>query len=206
MTVGCGVAKMTGTFTEARSGRFTVVDFETTGAVPGYPVEPWQLGIVRVRNGAVLPEDSFETLLRVGDRPFNPRAPGRHAQLRDRLAEAPSPGELWPTLSPWVTGVPLVAHNAGTERSVLTRLAPLHRLGPWVDTLVLVRRAYPRLASKALEDVVAALGLTPRVHTLCPGREAHDALYDAIACAVLLEHFLGLPGWERVTVEALAGR
>ena len=196
---------MAGAYTEARSARFAAVDFETTGAVPGYPVEPWQLGVVRLCNGAVRPEESFETLLRVGDRPFNPRAPGRHAQLRGRLAEAPPPGELWPALSAWLTGVPIVAHNAGTERSVLTRLAPLHRLGPWIDTLALVRRAYPRLASKALEDVVAALGLAPRVRALCPGREAHDALFDAFACAVLLEHFLGLPGWERVTVEALAG-
>jgi DNA polymerase III epsilon subunit-like protein len=196
---------MAETFTEASSARFAVVDFETTGAVPGYPVEPWQMGVVRVCNGKVRPAEAFETLFHVADRPFNPRAPGRHAQLRDRLAEAPTPGELWPTLSLWVTGVPLVAHNAGTERSVLTRLAPLHKLGPWVDTLTLVRRAYPRLASKALEEVVAVLGLTPRVQALCPGREAHDALYDAYACAVLLEHLLGLPGWERVTVEALAG-
>ncbi len=196
---------MTQAFTEARSARFAVVDFETTGAVPGYPVEPWQLGVVTIENGRV-GAGFFETLLRVGDRPFNPRAPGRHAQLRGRLAEAPPPAEVWPALSAWVTGVPLVAHNAGTERSVLTRLAPLHRLGPWVDTLTLVRRAYPGLASKALEEVAAALGLTARVQALCPGREAHDALYDAFACAVLLEHLLGLPGWERVTVEALAGR
>ena len=197
---------MAGAFTEARRARFAVLDFETTGSVPGFPVEPWQLGVVRVCDGALKAGESFETLLRVGDRPFNPRAPGRHAAIRDRLAEAPLPGEVWPEVTLWVTGVPLVAHNAGTERSVLTRLAPLHRLGPWVDTLTLVRRAYSGLASKALEDVVAALGLAPRVRAACPGREAHDALYDAFMCAVLLEHLLGLPGWEHVTVEALAGK
>ena len=38
---------------------------------------------------------------------------------------------------------------------------------------------------------------------LCPGREAHDALFDAIGCAVLLEHVLGLEGWGGVTVEQL---
>jgi DNA polymerase III epsilon subunit-like protein len=193
-------------YTEARDVCFAVVDFETTGAVPGYPVEPWQVGVVRVRGGCVCVRETFETLLRVGDRPFNPRAPGRHAQLRAQLAEAPPPGGLWPELAAWVTGTPLVAHNVGTERSVLSRLAPLHRLGPWIDTLLLVRRAYPALASKALEDVVTALGLTARVQAACPGREAHDALYDAFACAVLLEHLLQLPGWERVTVGALAGQ
>ncbi len=197
---------MSRTFTEARHACFAVVDFETTGAVAGYPVEPWQLGIVRVRDGRVSADESFGSLLRVGDRPFNPHAPGRHAQLRRELAAAPTPGELWPELATWVTGVPLVAHNAGTERTMLNKLAPLHRLGPWVDTLALVRRAYPELASKALEDVVTALGLTERVRALCPGRAAHDALYDAFACAVVVEYFLGLPGWERVTVEALAGK
>ena len=197
---------MADVYTEARHACFAVVDFETTGAVAGYAVEPWQIGIVRVREGQVCADESFESLLRVGDRPFNPRAPGRHAQLRVPLAEAPVPGELWPELARWVTGVPLVAHNAGTERTVLNKLAPLHRLGPWVDTLTVVRRAYPGLGSKALEDVVAALGLAGRVQALCPGRDAHDALYDAFACAVVLEHFLRLPGWERVTVEALAGK
>ncbi len=197
---------MSRAYTEAREACLAVVDFETTGSVPGYPVEPWQVGVVRVRGGRVCADEAFESLVRVGDRPFNPRAPGRHARLRRELSEAPPPGELWPVLAEWVGGVPLVAHHAGTERSVLARLAPLHRLGPWVDTLTLVRRAYPALASKALEDVCGALGLSARVCAACPGREAHDALFDAFACAVLLEHLLALPGWERVTVEALAGR
>lgn len=198
---------MAACFTEARQACFTVMDFETTGAVEGHPVEPWQLGLVRVRGGRVCADEAFESLLRVaGDRPFNPRAPGRHAHLRETLAQSPSPGDVWPGLSAWLTGVPLVAHNTGTERSVLARLAPLHHFGPWVDTLRLVRQAYPALGSKALDDVVAALGLEARVRALCPGREAHDALFDAFACAVVLEHFLNLPGWERVTVEALAGK
>jgi len=193
-------------YTEAREACFAVVDFETTGAVPGYAVEPWQIGIVRMRAGRVCEGESFESLLRIDDRPFNPRAPGRHAQLRDRLAVAPTPGELWPQWALWLTGVPLVAHNVGTERTLLTRLAPLHRLGPWVDTLALVRQAYPALASKALDEVTRSLNLTVRVQSLCAGREAHDALYDAFACAVVLEHLISLPGWEHVTVAALAGR
>lgn len=188
----------------AADARLVALDFETTGSVRGFPVEPWQVGMVRMQAGRVGAE-SFESLLRIGDRPFNPHAPGRHAQLREQLAAAPTPGEQWPTWASWLVGAPIVVHNAGTERTLLRRLAPLHRLGPWIDTLALVRQAYPALASKALEEVVAALGLSSRVDELCPGRAAHDALYDAFACAVVLEHFLALPGWERVTVEALAG-
>jgi DNA polymerase III epsilon subunit-like protein len=188
----------------ARESIIVAVDFETTGAVPGWPVEPWQVGLVRLRGGRVAPGERAAHLLRIApDRPFNPRAPGRHARLRDALAAAPDLARLWPDLAPWLSGVPLAAHNAGTERAVLRRAAPLHRFGPWVDTLRLVRRTYPGLASAALEEVVAALGLGPRLAELSPGGAAHDALHDAFACAVLLEHFLALPGWEGVTVRAL---
>ena len=188
----------------AREAVITVLDFETTGAVRGWPVEPWQVGMVRLRNGRVAAEERREHLLRVAaDRPFNPRAPGRHARLRDELAQAPDLPSLWPELEPWVAGVPLAAHNIGTERGVLERAAPLHRFGPWIDTLRLTRKAYPQLASAALAEVVAALHLQPRLDARIAGRAPHDALYDAVACALLLEHFLALPGWEDVTVQAL---
>ena len=188
----------------AREVVITVLDFETTGAVRGWPVEPWQAGMVRIRNGRVAAAECREHLLRVAaDRPFNPRAPGRHARLRQELALAPDLPALWPELESWVAGVALAAHNVGTERGGLTRAAPLHRFGPWIDTLRLTRKAYPQLASSALEDVVAALNLRPRLDALIPGRAPHDALYDAVACALLLEHFLALPGWENVTVRAL---
>jgi DNA polymerase III epsilon subunit-like protein len=188
----------------AREAVITVLDFETTGAVRGWPVEPWQVGMVRLRQGRVMPDEQQEYLLHVAlDRPFNPRAPGRHARLRPELAQAPDLPALWPELVPWLAAGPLAAHQIGTERSVLERAAPLHRLGPWLDTLRLTRRIYPQLRSGALENVVADLGLQARLDALCPGRAPHDALYDAVACALLLEHFLALPGWEQVTIRAL---
>lgn len=182
---------------------FSVMDFETTGSVAGWPIEPWQLGIVSIREGRVFHDDVYETLMHIGERPFNPQAPGRHAQLRHELSLAPTPGEIWPEISELICNRPLVAHNIGTERSVLSNMAPLHRFGPWVDTLRLTRKYYPDLESKALDKVIPRLGLTPRLKNICPGRAAHDALYDTFACAVLLEHFLSLPGWENVTLAAL---
>lgn len=185
----------------------TALDFETTGSVRGYPVEPWQLGMVRMRGGRVGggPGDAWEHLLRIDPgRPFNPRAPGRHALLRAELAAAPTLPECWEEAAPWLTEGPLAAHNIGTERTMLRRAAPLHRFGPWIDTLALVRHAYPGLPSKALDDVAEALGLTGRIRALCPGRAPHDALYDAFACGVVLEHLLALPGWGDLPVDALA--
>jgi hypothetical protein len=50
---------------------------------------------------------------------------------------------------------------------------------------------------------VVELGLLVSLQEACPGRAPHDARYDATACALLLTHFLSLPGWEQVTVQAL---
>ena len=205
---------------------FSAIDFETTGAVPGFPNEPWQVGVVSVpaddpivrhpspvtrhsppvtrHSSLVTRHSSFESLLRVSpDRPFNKWAPGRHARIRAELAEAPALPDLWPELAPRLVG-PVVAHNAGTERSLLQASAPLHVPGPWIDTLALARRAWPAAPSHALEDLVPALGLLPRLQALLPGREPHDALYDAAACALLLLHVLAQPGWGSLSPAELA--
>jgi DNA polymerase III epsilon subunit-like protein len=181
----------------------TVIDFEGTGAVKGYPDEPWQVGVVQLRQGKVDPETKFESLLRIGDRPFNRYAPGRHAQLRDEMQTAPTLQALWPQLRHWVDGPPLAAHNAATENRYLSRAFPLHPPRQWIDTLKLIRIVYPKLRSHALEDLLEQMELTDRLRALVPGRTSHDALYDAFGCALVLESILQLPGWESVTLDAL---
>ena len=183
---------------------FTAIDFETTGTVPGWPVEPWQVGICDFCAGEG-PANGFSSLLGVSaERPFNQFAPGRHSLIRGELAEAPTLGQMWEEISPRLVGRPLVAHNAGTERSILRKAAPLHKLGPWIDTLKLSRLAAPGLASYALGDVLAHFGLQASVEAACPGLEAHDAYYDAVGCGLLLMRILGLPGWERATLRDLS--
>lgn len=181
----------------------TVVDFESTGKVEGFPDEPWQIGMVLFQNGQVVDAQSFTSLLRVGSRPFSPYAPGRHFALRDRMRSAPTLPELWPRLKPWLTGRPLCAHNVSTERRFLGRAFPLHGGGPWIDTLKLARIAYPEQASHKLEDLLHSLELAVRVDVLCPDLAPHDALYDSVACGILLEHLLQQPAWDGMTVETL---
>jgi len=178
------------------------IDFETTGSVPGYRNEPWQIGMAPICQGEI-GQALFDSLINVGDRPFNKYAPGRHAQLRSKIAIAPTMQALWRVIAPRLAGLVLVAHNVGTERSVLAAASPLHVLGPWVDTLVLARAAWPGLPSYALEDLIARFGLGDAVAVHCPGRAAHDALYDAVACAELLLHLLRQPGWGDVSVADL---
>jgi DNA polymerase III subunit epsilon len=179
----------------------TVFDFETTGTLQGFENEPWQIGMVSLRQGRVDATTMFESLLRVdGTRPFNRHAPGRHAQLRTEIAAAPTMQDIWPQIGRRLTACPLCAHNVGTEKKFARRAVPMHRLGPWVDTLKLARRAWPGCRSYALEDLVHELSLQERLLSLCPGREAHDALYDAVASALMLEYLLRQSGWERVTL------
>ena len=179
------------------------LDFESTGSVPGLPNQPWQIGIAPIADGEV-GAGLFDSLLRVGPRPFNPHAPGRHALLRTEIASAPTLHELWPQVMARLAGTCIVAHNAGTERSLLAAAAPLHAFGPWIDTLPLARAAWPGLPSYELERLTEGFGLAPGIARLCPGRAPHDALYDAVACAVLLLHLLRQPGWETLTAEELA--
>ena len=188
------------------NARITVLDYETTGSVRGFPTEPWQIGMVTLEQGKVNVDSMFESLLRVeANRPFNSHAPGRHALLRDEIAIAPTPQELWPNMILRLTEYPLCAHNVGTEKKFTRLMAPMHQFGLWIDTLRIARKVWPGCSSYALDDLIVQLDLKPQIDELCAGKEAHDALYDAVASAKLLEHLLAQPGWGNVTVGDLAG-
>lgn len=179
---------------------FAALDFETTGSVSGYPVEPWQVGVVRWEAGEFF---AWEHWLRVGPRPFHPRAPGRHEQIRDELAVAPPLHELLPEVRSWCGGVPLVAHNAATEQKCLREAVPMERFGPWIDTLKLSRALWPELSSHSLGDVLRTHGLREKVVALLPNREEHDALFDAMGSAVLLRYILELPVCRGISFDVL---
>lgn len=188
----------------AHEAIFTVLDFESTGAWKGFPDEPWQIGMVEMQEGRVTGR-YHEGYLRVSaTRPFNPYAPGPHASIRQVLASAPTIAQSWPAWRPWLENRPLVAHNASTEKKMLNSIAPMHALGPWVDTLKIARRVFLGQGSYSLGNLCSALKLVKKIKKWCPGRDWHDALFDAFASAVVLETVLALPGWEKVTVAALA--
>jgi DNA polymerase III epsilon subunit-like protein len=188
----------------ARATLLVALDFESTGSVPGYRDEPWQLGVFPLRGGRPDASGSGEWILRVeAERPFNPCAPGAWRGARERMASARALPDLLPALGERLLGVPLVAHNAATEKRFLREAWPLQRPGPWIDTLKLARLAYPHLPSFELGTVLDQLDLGAAVAALVPGRTAHDALYDAAGCAVLLAHLLDQPGWRELTVDDL---
>ena len=54
--------------------RLVSLDFETTGTVPGWENEPWQLGCVEIVDGEPVAASRWETYFRIpADRPFSPR-------------------------------------------------------------------------------------------------------------------------------------
>jgi len=187
----------------ANEAPIVVVDFETTGVVSGHPDVPWQVGMVSLEGGRVRPETLLTSLLRTGDRPFNRFAPGRHAELAEEIAAAPTLPEIWPELCDRLCGRPLAAHNVATERKVIQDAFPLHTFGPWLDTLKLARIAWPDLVDHKLETVALRADVIDRTIEVCPGRVWHDALFDAVACAFIFETLLTFPGWDRLTVNAL---
>jgi len=186
-----------------RNAIITSIDFEGTGAVQGWTAEPWQIGLVTLRDGGIAPATVYESLLRIGARPFNRYAPGRHAERREAMRTAPPLTALWPSLAPRLEGVVLAAHNAATETRYLSRAFPLHPPAIALDTLKIARLVYSGLRDYTLEALLARLRLTDRVRALAPAREPHDALYDAIGSAALLEHIFTLPGWRDAPLATL---
>jgi|SRR5574344_80229 DNA polymerase III subunit epsilon len=148
---------------------FLAIDFETTGFENGGTNEPWQLGYTLVRDGAVA-----ET----GEWFFDVEGAPARAHESDALGTLQSSFEVW---APKLTGVRLVAHNIACERTILTRVAPLTKWGPWTDTMKLAKARYPGLPSYRLGDLCEMFGCVPQID----GRTWHDGLYDAVACAEL---------------------
>jgi DNA polymerase-3 subunit epsilon len=85
-----------------------------------------------------------------------------------------------------LSGAVVVAHGKGTEKRFL-RAFPGHGFGPWVDTLLLARAAWPDLAGHSLSALCVHRKLENRIRDMVPERSWHDALFDTVASLVLLE-------------------
>jgi DNA polymerase-3 subunit epsilon len=167
---------------------FAGIDFESAGAARGRTDVPVQIGMATWSplHGHGRP---FVSFLRTG-RPITWAARKVHGITPDDLAGAPTLVSLWPELRTRLDGAVVVAHGKGTERRFL-RAFPGHPFGPWIDTLLLARAAWPELPGHGLGELCRHLSLTATVDRLCPGRRWHDALYDAVASLVVLEHLVG---------------
>ncbi len=112
-----------------------------------------------------------------------------HGITKENLADAPRLMMLWPAIKKRLAGSVVVAHGHGTEKRFL-RAFPAHGFGPWVDTLHLSRACYPEISDHSLGNICSVLGLGKKIKGIVPNKNWHDALFDAVASIVLLEHII----------------
>ena len=166
---------------------FTAIDFESAGAAPGMTDTPVQIGLMSwsLEGGH---GDAFVSHLHT-DRPIQWSARKVHGIGPGDLANAPTLLSLWPELKKRLAGAVVVAHGKGTEKRFL-RAFPGHGFGPWIDTLLLARAAWPDLPDHSLGSICDQLALSNQVRALVPEKSWHDALFDAAASLVLLRHLI----------------
>lgn len=146
---------------------FVAIDFETTGFEDREHNDPWQLGIAVVKGGEIIEtkEFFFGTSMTPDYEPMM---------------------EQWEKWAPYLIGKNLVAHNIACEKTILTKIAPLTKWGPWTDTLKLAKKRYQGLPSYQLGALCEMFGCVPEIE----GRTWHDGLYDAVACAKLAKELM----------------
>jgi DNA polymerase-3 subunit epsilon len=184
-----------------RHSRFTAIDFESAGAARGEADSPVQVGLATwsLADGH---GGNFVSHLST-DRPVQWSARKVHGIGPEDLKDAPALLSLWPELKGRLAGAVVVAHGKGTEKRFL-RAFPGHGFGPWIDTLLLARAAWPELPDHSLGALCVRRGLTEKVRTIVPEKSWHDALFDAAASLVLLEHVVAELSLADLPVEHLA--
>ena len=166
---------------------FTAIDFESAGASRGKSDSPVQLGLASWC-AATGHSQAFVSYLHT-DQPILWSAQKIHGISALDLTDAPPLLALWPEVKSRLSGAVVVAHGKGTEKRFL-RAFPGHGFGPWIDTLLLARAAWPELADHSLGALCEIHNLTAAIRALVALRSWHDALFDAVASLVLLGHVI----------------
>ncbi len=162
---------------------YTVFDTETTGLQPNQGDEIISLGAVRVVNGRLLRQESFERL--VDPRRSVPAvSTAVHGLTREMLAGQPTLVAVLPEFARYAADTVLVGHNVGFDMQFL-RLKEastgVRFTQPVLDTLLIDAAVHPDHDEHSLEAIAARLGID------VVGR--HTALGDALVTG---EVFLGL--------------
>jgi DNA polymerase III subunit epsilon len=167
--------------------RFTSIDFESAGAARGETDTPVQVGLATwsVEDGH---GGAFVSYLHT-DQPIHWAARKVHGIGPEQLADAPALLTLWPEFKKRLAGAIIVAHGKGTEKRFL-RAFPGHGFGPWIDTLLLARAAWPQRTDHSLGALCDGHGLTEEIRRLVPEKSWHDAWFDAVASLVLLAYLI----------------
>jgi DNA polymerase-3 subunit epsilon len=152
---------------------FTVFDTETTGLSPSDD-EIISIGAVRIVNGRLLRQESFDRLVDPG-RPVDPAATRIHGISAQMLEGQPTIEEVLPLFARFAEGTVLVGHNVAFDLRFLElkeARTGVRLTQPVLDTLLLSAVVSPGEDDHSLEAMAARLGAS------VVGR--HTALGDAI--------------------------
>lgn len=169
---------------------FTAIDFETANSFIG---SACAVGLVKVRDGAIVAEQKMLIQPSGKQRHFDPRNIDLHGITADDVADAPRFSAVLPMILDFVDGDAVVAHNIGFDAAVLHLAAEASGVSvPTLDcacTLALARKSYD-LPSYSLPFVADAAGADLVCH--------HDPIDDARACAHILIDIARRQGTESV--------
>ncbi len=162
---------------------YTVFDTETTGFHPAQGDEIVSIAAVRVVNGRLLRQETFERLVDPG-RAVPAESSAVHGITTEMVRGQPSIDAVLPEFARFAEDTVLVGHNVGFDMSFLRRKESqtgVRFTQPVLDTLLLDAALHPDHEIHSLEAIAARLG----VGVL--GR--HTALGDALVTG---EVFVGL--------------
>lgn len=173
---------------------FVAIDFETAQKKRASPI---QIGVVRVIDGVIGTPQTSYVMPPLGFRTFDPELIGIHGITPPDIQGAPE----WPdilarldrfTIGPDGSRLPLVAHNASFERSVIRQTSAEYGLDDldltYLCTVKAARTLDPDSPNHKLDTLATRYGVAQVAH--------HDAGDDARVGALLALHLLSLPGGE----------
>ena len=159
-----------------------VIDTETTG-LSFTKDELIQIAAARLDRGEIV--GWFVTFVDPGKLLSDDIIQLTHISERD-LVGAPGPQQALAELVEFAGNATMVAHNAGFDRTFVTRHPEGYPLleNQWIDTLDLSRIALPRLKSHRLIDLVRAFGAPVSTHRADDDVAATCVIYRILLAAV----------------------
>jgi DNA polymerase-3 subunit epsilon len=165
---------------------YTVFDTETTGLDPAGGDEIISIGALRIVNGRLLQQETFDCLVRP-QRPVSAESVAIHGISDAMLKDQPDMTRVLPLFHRFVEDTVLIAHNAAFDMRFLRMLedkAGVAFRQPVLDTLLLSQVLHPNQTEHGLEAIATRLGVA------VVGR--HTALGDAIVTGEVFLRMLPL--------------
>lgn len=170
---------------------FVAIDFETANPRRASAI---QIGIVRVIGGVVQEPFTSPVLPPLGFREFREDQARIHGLGESYIVGAPAWREIHDRIVRFADGLPLVAHNASFERSVINAASLESGFTPhpfdYVCTLKMARRMLPEQDKHRLDTLAELFGIRQERH--------HDAGDDARVGAELALALVQRDGGERL--------